>query len=71
MKRLDSITQQIVNRTEELREDLRTCSEKFAREPDLDSVTYIRGTKDSMQVNNNIYMKRVGKSYLDPSEIMQ
>ncbi len=71
MKRIDSITQHIVDRLDELREDLKTCEDKFAREPDMDRVTYIRGTKDCMQVNNNIYIKRVGESYLRPDEIMQ
>ena len=71
MKRIDAITQHLVNRMEELRDDLKSSSEKFAREPDMERVTYIRGTTDSMQVNNSIYMKRVGESYLEPHEIMQ
>ena len=71
MKRVDSITQQLIDRMDELREDLKNSEEIFSREPNIDSVTFIRGTKDSMQVNNNIYMKRVGGSYLEPEEIMQ
>jgi len=71
MKRADKITQHIIKRINELKDDRDHAAERYADFLDADRITFVIGTNYSLQLNNNIYIKRMGESYLEPHEIVQ